>query len=307
MRHLIRTGCTAATLLSAMAFAQGVNSGPTLKQACETSPGNIVQLLQPTKIEYGPASVVFTACTIQLSPGASLEVKQVNMTFAGPLTIYGAYQNKVVFEEALWSAASLHVTANSSGEIIAKDSRLQATAGDISINQNPYGKMELIGNIAPNPNVLEASGAITISSGIYASVVLEDASVQAGSGILVSPGTRSNMKASKANFSVTTGSVSLAAGMNTKLELKESVLTSPATVNVSTGDGGHTIVEEAQLDGATGVTILSGVASPDSGASTLVKNSRGTSTGLVSVQTGARGVCLSDNNAFTAPLVRLCN
>lgn len=307
MRNLIRTSCTAATFLSVMAFAQEINSGPTLKQACETSPGNIVQLLQTTKIENGPASVVLTPCTLQLSPSASLEVKQVNMTFAGPLTIFGAYQNKVVFEEALWSAASIHITANSSGEIMAKDSQLQATAGDISITQNPYGKMELIGNLTPNPNVLEASGAITISSGIYSSVVFEDTGFQAGSGILVSPGARSNLKAGKANFTVTAGSVSLAAETDTKLELKESVLTSGATVNVSTGNGGHTIVEEAQLDGAAGVTVLSGLASPDSGASTLVKNSRGTSSGQVSIQTGARGVCLAENNAFSAPMVRLCN
>lgn len=306
MRNLVRIGRTAAMLLSFTAFAQEINSGPSLKQACETAAGNIVQLTQSTKIESGPASVVNTPGTIQLSPSASFEVKQVGMTFAGPLTIYGAYQNKIVLEEALWSAVSIHITANSSGEVIAKNSRLQATAGDIAISQNWYGKIELIGHIAPNPNGLEASGAISISSGLYAAIVFENANFQAGTGILVSPGTRSNFKAIESDFTVATGNISLAAGTSTKLELAHSTLTSGSTVNIATGVGGHTIVEEVQLNGAAGVTVVSGAASSDSGSSTIVKKSRGTSWGTVSILTGARGVCLSEDNAFAAPIVRLC-
>ena len=57
-----------------------IESTSDLKMACETSPGNVVTLDQPTKIFLGsrpPAEEqVNSGCTLVLSPGVNLEVER---------------------------------------------------------------------------------------------------------------------------------------------------------------------------------------------------------------------------------------
>jgi len=61
--------------LSQTAFAQSISTSAQLKQACENSPGNVVNITQPTKIEFGPAlptpENIATGCTLQIGPNAA--------------------------------------------------------------------------------------------------------------------------------------------------------------------------------------------------------------------------------------------
>ncbi len=145
--------------LSQAAFAQGISTSAQLKQACENSPGNVVNITQPTKIEFGPAlptpENIATKCTIQIGPNANFGVKQVAVNFAGALVIQSSEKTNVAFEDAPWSATS--VTVNLAGEfseLISKQSRLRAGAGNLSLSLAGTGKLELINPFASNPNGL---------------------------------------------------------------------------------------------------------------------------------------------------------
>jgi len=91
-------------------------------------------------------------------------VKQVAVSFAGALAIQSSVKTKVVFEDAPWSANSVNINLTGEfSELVSKQSRLRAGAGNLSISLAATGKLEMINPFAPNPNGLEASGSVSIS------------------------------------------------------------------------------------------------------------------------------------------------
>jgi len=345
--------------LNHAAFAQGISTTAQLKQACETSPGNVVNITQPTKIEFGPAlptpENISTGCTLNIGPNASFEVKQVAVSFAGALAIQSSVKTKVVFEDAPWSATSVNINlAGEFSELISKQSRLQAGGGNLSLSLAATGKLELINPFGLNPNGLEATGSVSISAGNKFSGVIGDANIQAGTGISISMGgADSILKLDEASLNTTAGAISISgAGQKTNVEMNQGNYSAPAgisvtlpsastglkvkdgvfsggngsitlqsggaaaafgnievnqssfstssTVQITSGQGGKTIVDNVQLNGSQGVEVRSG-----NQGSTLVKNSGGTSAS-VTVATGVGGVCLSNNNLFNAPVQNLC-
>lgn len=345
--------------LSATVWAQGISTSAQLKQACQTSVGNVVHIMQPTKIEFGPPlptpESIATGCTLIIGPNASFEVKQVAVSFAGPFTIQSSDKTKVVFEDAPWSAPSVSINlAGEFSELVSKQSRLQATAGNLSISLAGTGKLELINPFAPNPNGLQAAGSVSISGSDKFSAVIGDANIVAGTGIVISlggfdsilkldeaslttgagvimisgPGQKTTVEMSQGSYSAPSGvsvvlsgaetglkvkdgafaggngSVTLQAGSSSavfgNIEVNQSSFSTSSTVQIMSGLGGKTIVDNVQLDGAQGVEVRSG-----NQGNTLVKNSSGTSAS-VTIATGVGGVCISNNNVFNAPVQNLC-
>jgi len=289
--------------LNHAAFAQGISTSAQLKQACETSPGNVVNITQPTKIEFGPAlptpENIATKCTLQIGPNANFEVKQVAVNFAGALVIQSSEKTKVVFEDAPWSATSVSVNLNGSdSELISKQSRLRASAGNLSISVAATGKLELINPFAPNPNGLEATGSVSISAGNKFSGVIGDANVQAGTGISISMGgADSILKLDEASLSTTAGAISISgAGQKTNVEMNQGNYSAAAGISVTlpSADTGLKVKDGVFSGGNGSITLQSGAASAAFG-NIEVNQSRFTTSSTVRITSGLGGKTIVDN------------
>ncbi|MDX2041353.1 MAG: hypothetical protein SF097_08890 [Acidobacteriota bacterium] len=290
--------------LSLTAQAQGINSTAQLKQACETSPGNVVNITQPTKIEFGPAlpspENIATKCTIQIGPNASFGVKQVAVNFAGALVIQSSEKTNVAFEDAPWTATAITINlTGSDSELISKQSRLRAGAGNLSISLAATGKMELINPFGlANPNGLEATGAVSISAGNKFSAVIGDADVQAGTGISISMGgADSILKLDEASLRTNAGAVMISgAGMKTNIEMNQGTYSAPAGISVILpgADTGLKVKDGIFSGGSGSITLQSGGAAASFGNIEVNQSSFSTSS-TARITSGLGGKTIVDN------------
>lgn len=294
------------SIMAAMSFIFAINdaaqaqisSAGQLKAACE-APGNTVNINMPTKIEFGSAASVTTGCTINIGPNASFGVKQVGMTFAGALVIQSSQKTAVIFEDAPWTATSISVNlTGESSELISKQSRLRASAGNLSISLGNIGKLELINPFGTNPNGLEATGSVSINAGNKFSGVIGDANVQAGTGISVNlGGADSILKLDETNLTTSGGALSISgAGTKTNLEMNQGNYSAPAGVSVTlpAADTGLKVKDGVFNGGGGSVTLQLGSASA-SFSNIEVNQSTFTASGNVAIRTGLSGKTIVDN------------
>lgn len=235
-------GLTCAGLLASVAPAAAqMTSTAELKLACETSPGNVVNLNVNTQISTGPrpplAEFVTTPCTLALGPQVTFEAGQVGMNFNGALMIQGANEAKALFIESEFAANSVSVTQSDKSTLLLEQSLLRATAGSIIINTGVEGIVDLRGPIV-NGNLV-ATGAIAVTGGQKSVVAMTDASVQAGLALsLTLGGAESSLIASTSTVNANRA-ITLTGGAKFVGQLNDTLLNarSGITVNLNGAEG----------------------------------------------------------------------
>jgi hypothetical protein len=293
----------AVLCLSQTALAQ-ISTSAQLKQACETSLGNVVNITQPTKIEFGPAlptpENIATKCTIQIGPNASFGVKQVAVNFAGALVIQSSEKTAVTFEDAPWSATSITINlAGEFSELTSKQSRLRASAGNLAISLAATGKIEMINPFGlTNPNGLEATGSVSISAGANFSAVIGDANIQAGTGISINMGgADSILKLDEASLNTSAGAVTISgAGQRTNIEMNQGNYSAPSGVSVTLpgADAGLKVKDGVFSGGNGSITLQAGGAAASFGNIEVNQSSFSTAS-TVKIISGLGGKTIVDN------------
>ena len=284
------TGLACAGLLasSTPAIAQ-FTSTAELKLACETSPGNIVNLNVNTQISTGPQPPLFeqvtTPCTIVLGPLVTFSAGQVGMNFNGALTIQGANEANALFTESEFVAPSVSVTQGDKSTLLLEHSLLRATAGGITINTGNESIVDLRGPIASGN--LVATGAIALSAGTKFIGSMADASIQAGLAVTMTM-----------------------TGPESSLVTTTSTVTSNRTITIAGGTKFTGQLNDTIIDARNGITVtLNGAEGLFSAVGSALDTNNGrvnvTATGdkntvelkFGSVATGRNGVVMSLNGA----------
>jgi hypothetical protein len=298
-----------ATLLSlnlAAMAQQTITSTAQLKFACETSPNNVVTLINNTQISTGPQAplteTVNSKCTIVVNPQVTFEASQISMTFAGPLTIQAGNEGRALFLESHFTAPSVNVSLANLGGLLVDHSLLRATVGGIAISSGVENSVDIRGTI-PGGNLV-ANRGISISGGQKFIGSLTDAEVRAGTAISV------NMNGNEASFIATNstmgtngGAISvLGSGLKNFVEFKlGAIATGRNGVNV-TLTGGESIINGSQFafnSPAAGVFLRTG---GSKGEVTLADGTitSGTVTTIQSSLTGTEGKAILQNATVNA-------
>ncbi len=220
--------------LAASNFAHSqITNSIMLKSACETSPGNIVNVSQSIKISepnYPFATTqINSPCTIVITNEQKVEFERANIQFTGALSIQSAGKGEMVSVNSSIKASSFAVNLGGEGSQIASSQSLfQATAGNLTMTLGRQAKMELYSSITRNAVAgMLASGAINISAGERFTGSIADMGVtgNAGVGINIS-GFEGLLKLEKVYFTANAGSIGInATGSKSLLEAKECAFT----------------------------------------------------------------------------------
>lgn len=162
-------------MLSGAAQAQvPMASTSELKNACETRPGNRVEISSPTTIQTGvPRGVplanfetVNSGCTLVLGPSAKFKFDNVSMNFRGTLRIESATGNEVEFDKSGVFARSINLNLTGDGSaLFIKEAAVNALAGDTIVALGNNAKLEMGGNSATYGRLLEASNVVRLTAG----------------------------------------------------------------------------------------------------------------------------------------------
>jgi hypothetical protein len=222
------------------------------KTACETSPGNRVVLDQDTTVNVGASASaplqVTTGCTIEMINDAEITFDKVGLSFAGPLTISGGFKSGVAMQEASLAAPSVNISLPSDeGYIRTSFSRIDATAGDMTVTLGRIAKMELfqyrfrIGPGGPGTGgtngTFAASGNLTVSAGDKLSATMNESVFLAGGSVTFNGnGAESELKVENSAMQATAGNLLvILRSPKSKLEAGNSALRAGADLDFATG------------------------------------------------------------------------
>jgi hypothetical protein len=272
VRRIVKARAVIATvgmfLVARPAVASHIQTPEDLRVACESSPGNVVALDEPTAIKgvEGAALLpIASGCTLVLGPGAKLETEFVRVAFAGPLVIQSSSPTDVVLVKTRVSAPALSLLLTGLGSAIAAtQSVLEATAGDVTIALSANAKLELVQQLPGPAYGLAATGQVQITSysgfqgliyetNIYARQGFRYAQTILGAGAALSMG-KVILDAPLGGVTVTTQ-----AG-NSKLEISESSFRVRDGVLMSLeGRWSHIGLKQVAMGGWNGNTAPGGV------------------------------------------------
>ncbi|MDX1981805.1 MAG: hypothetical protein SFV51_16160 [Bryobacteraceae bacterium] len=254
------------------------------------------------------AEVINSGCTIVVGPGAKLAVKEIAVNFAGPLTIRSPGNAAVMFKKAPWRATSVSIALpGSNSELISKESRLAATAGNVAISVG-----DMLSGLLNGASV-QAGAGIAIRVGAESSLKLSQSDLLGGSSPITIAGTgpKVALDLGQGTFRSTAGFSVVVATRDSSIAIKDGTFDAGAgsillqagasTLTIQAGILGTAMVDDVQLDGRMGVLVHT-----SGRGSTLVKNSRGSSLSEIAVRGRAVGVCVAEGFSFSAPDVVLC-
>jgi hypothetical protein len=156
-----------------------------LRQACETQPGNVVNLPESTKIINGTATIA-TPCRIVLGQG--LELEGVNLQFGGPFSLESANKVGVKMVRTVITASDVAISltgVNSGLETI--ETTIQAQTGRIAIELGAESNLVMIERRIPGPSyALSAGTTVDIRGGRKFTGLLSEVGILAPLGFGVS-------------------------------------------------------------------------------------------------------------------------
>lgn len=321
-----------------------------LKAACERNVGNVVRITTDMAVNQGARAFaperVNTGCRIELVGDSEIQFDKVGLAFAGPLVITGGSKTGVAMQEASLAGTSVSLTlSGDEGYLRTLASRIDATAGGLSVSMGRIGKMELLGNITagvPLTNAtLAATGGVTVSAGDKMSASFNEVGIVAGTDVrFTGTGSETELKLDNSAILSFRGNVAVAL-LNTKSKLEGSNSSITARVgsvdmalgqpesgmnlsNVAVTSGGRTQIYAAGSKSEVGIsngTVSAGggvfisAAAGSSDGSLKVEGVGITATTPVRLVTGAQGKTIANNNRVTAtgsvdfssdPLTGLC-
>jgi Secretion system C-terminal sorting domain len=249
---------------------QVIDSPAALKNACETSAGNIVTVSQPIKVSsptfaFSP-TVVNCPCTVVLTNESKIEFEFANMQFTGAFAVQSTGKGEFVSVNSSIKAPAVTLNLGGAGSSVAtSQSLLQATAGNLTMTLGQQAKMELYSTIGQSPSGagLQASGAISINAGQNFTGSLADMTVNGNLGVTIGmSGLETLLKLGKVNFRANAGSLNITAtGAKSMLEANESTFSmrDASTIRFSGSETGIKLGEIGFFGPSSTVASLGGV------------------------------------------------
>jgi hypothetical protein len=220
-------GLVAATLAfsltphAASAQSKPLETTAGWKQACETSPGNRVVVTEDITISMGATASspeqITTGCVIEMINDADVQLDKVGLSFAGPVTILGGLKSGLAMQEAYVTAPSISLNLPGDESFIRTSfSRLNASAGDLTINLGRIAKLELFryrtagtfGNVTNG--TFFATGNLKITAGERFNLAMVEAVMYGGASLTIETnGFETNLKAENTSLEGRTGSMTI--------------------------------------------------------------------------------------------------
>lgn len=261
------------TLAAAPLAAQQIVSTADLKRACETAPNNVVTVTSPLKIEFGarfPAvEQVNTGCTLLFAENTGLEMKQVAIRFAGPVSLQSSRKAEVALFESYLEAASLHLPLYGRGsKVIVGQSRLVARAGNFSLAFFEDSTLEVFDAFGPAPAepVIQTAGLFSIFTDA-STLSFKNARLQAGSGFDINLADElPTLKMEETDLVTSGGAIAIYGTLrDTKVEINKGLFRAPNGVRVTLGRQSALAMKDTRIDGGAGAVNI-GVGSYSSSA-----------------------------------------
>lgn len=234
---------TLALALAGNSGAQSLSNTADLKAACETSPGNVVNIADNTAVvvfqgaELPAVEAVTTGCTVVIGSNSTFAVNLVGLSFAGPFNIQSAFKTEVKLQEASIEAASMEWSLPATDSIFTlQAASLKANAGDFALTLGNKGKIEVLQMLSGATQAINAFGTLSISGGHEFQGLFEGANLLAGVGITVSlSGTLPQLSFLNSDVRSSTGAVNFSSsGEKGVLNINESVFGATA-INITFG------------------------------------------------------------------------
>ncbi|MCU0468989.1 MAG: T9SS type A sorting domain-containing protein [Arcicella sp.] len=218
-------------MMSNITYSQiTIDSPSVLKNACETSPGNVVNVSQSIKIssptfQFTPTQIN-SPCTLVITNQSKVEFERANVAFTGALSVQSTGKGEMVAVNSLIKATSISISlGGEDSQISSSQSAFQAQAGNLTMTLGNKAKMEIYSVLnTSTPNSLSATGMINISAGQNFTASIADMGVAGNQGIrIASNGIEALLKLEKVVFRSSAGSANVVAtGTKCLLEAKES-------------------------------------------------------------------------------------
>lgn len=292
---------------------QVIDSPATLKQACETSPGNIVSVNQSIKVSLpiinATPTVINCPCSLVLLNDSKVEFEHVNIQFNGAFSVQSSNKGEVKATKSALKATNINfVLGGTDSQINTSQSVITANAGNINFNLGNQSKMELYGTA--NTVSLNATGQVYISAGERFTASIADMIVKGDSGIqLHLNGFEGLLKNEKVNYISNNGSILInATGSKSKYEVGESSFTFANKTDIlfKGAESGLKLNEirfqspSFNVGALNGVTIVAGELANSNGKIEMSQISTGLINGGLSVLASVNGekgsVSLSKSN-----------
>jgi hypothetical protein len=234
--------------LSVANFAQAqqvIDSPAALKTACETSPGNVVNVSQSIKV--ASPTVQFTAtqincpCTLVITNQSKVEFEMANIAFIGALSIQSTGKGEVVAVNSSINAPSVSINlGGEDSQVSSSQSVWQAQAGNLTMTLGNRAKMELYSVYnRSTPNSFTATGMVNISAGQGFTASIADMGISGNQGVrIASNGIEGLLKLEKVVFRSSAGGANIiATGTKNLLEAKESGFYVATATNIKYSGG----------------------------------------------------------------------
>jgi Secretion system C-terminal sorting domain len=282
-----------------------VSTPAELKTACETSPGNIVNINQSAKIsmpavQFSPV-LVNCGCTVVVSNEATFEFEQANVKFAGAFTVQSTGKSTFKATKSLISAVNTTINLGGTGSDFAmSQSSLDAGSGNMLITVGPQAKFELYGYFnSQSYNGLSAAGVVNISAGANFTGFAADGGIRGLQGIQFNiSGEEGLLTIEKTALRALNGNTGIIMpGDKSKLTLIESFVFSKGETTIElAGEEANIKMEEGGFGGpaynirSTGsVSVVAGKGSKNKGNIEMVAIQSGNPAGGFSVVASAGG------------------
>lgn len=189
------------------------------KTACETSPGNRVQLREDITVSVGfPADspeMVNSACIIELVGDAEIQFDKIGLRFAGPLTITGGSKTGIAVQEATLAAPTVSVQLSGlEGYMQLNRARIDALVGDLSLQFGNITKLEWFqSRLAGSPSTaatLSAAGRIRVTAGSLMTASMKETVLAGRAGIVwQTTGEGAELKSDSSEWKAPAGSIAV--------------------------------------------------------------------------------------------------
>ncbi len=232
-----------ALALATQVQAQSISNTADLKLACETSPGNVVNVPGDTAwvildgAQLPAVESVTTGCTLVLGSNSKVSFNLVGMSFAGPFNIQSAFKTEVKLQEASIEATSMAWSLPASDSVFTlQTAALKANAGDFTLTLGNKGKIEALQMLSGATQAIEAFGTLSIAGGHEFQGIFDGANLMAGVGVTVSlSGTLPQLTFLNSDVRSATGAVNFSSsGSKGTLDINESVFGATA-INITFG------------------------------------------------------------------------
>jgi hypothetical protein len=307
MKHNIALIALCLGTLPGILSAQNISTTADLKRVCETAPNNVVTVTQSINIESGAQfpnmEQISTGCTLIFNENTGINMKQVAVKFAGPLTLQSSRKAEATFFESYVEATSMNLPLFGRGsKILVSQSRLVANAGNFAVSVWEDALVDITDTFGPTPSlpVIQSAGLFSIWTDA-SSFSSRNARFQAASGFDFNLADElPTMKMEEVDMVSANGAIAIyGTTRDIKLEISKGLFSAPGGVRITlTGRNSGLGVKDLRVQAGSGPVRI-GVGSYS--ASANVSQSNIQTTGTITLEAGSFSSTLeADGNTMNA-------